>query len=328
MKNASGLFIWAATACRFIGEGPFGDERLRTLLDGGNSASATPEEHLNGIYITVLQNSIKPGFTQQDKERFYSMLRYVLGSVVVLFSPLSVDSLSRLLVAPKQKVDRLLKDLYAILDIPKELIRPLHLHHPSFRDFLLNKNRCRDSNFWVNEKQAHQTLADNCIRLMSTSLKQDICGLEAPGVLAADVESSRVERSLPPEAQYACLYWIQHLQKSSAQLHDNEQVHQFLQEHLLHWIEALSLTGKTSEGVHAIRSLESFAMVSYYASRYLSSCANYVSSGQRMSASSRLYPRRQTLPTLQPINYRESPPSDILFCSYICAEAELSSGKV
>jgi hypothetical protein len=46
---------------------------------------------------------------------------------------------------------QLLTDLHAILDISKDQIRPLRLHHPSFRDFLLEKERCRDLNFWVEE---------------------------------------------------------------------------------------------------------------------------------------------------------------------------------
>jgi hypothetical protein len=39
-------------------------------------------------------------------------------------------------------------------------------------------------------------------------------------------------------------------------------VHCFLQEHLLHWLEALGWMGKVPEGVHAITDLESFATVS------------------------------------------------------------------
>jgi hypothetical protein len=262
VQSASGLFIWAATACRFIREGLFADESLLTLLKGGASAAATPEEHLNGIYITVLQNSVQANFSKQDKERFYSMLRDVLGSVVALFSPLSVNSLSRLLITPKQKLNRMLKDLHAILDIPNNHTRPLHLHHPSFRDFLLNKNRCGDLNFWVDEKQAHQTLVNRCIQLMSTSLTEDICGVTLPSTLVTDVQHSRIDQCLPPEVRYACLYWVQHLQKSSAQLRDNDQVHQFLQVHLLHWLEALGWIRKTSEGIHAILSLEAQIPVS------------------------------------------------------------------
>ena len=161
----------------------------------------------------------------------------------------------------------MLKDLHAILNIPKDQIRPLCLHHPSFRDFLFDKDRCGNSNFWVDEKQAHRTLADNCIRLMSTSLKQDICHLGAPGVFVADVGRGRVEQYITPEIQYASLYWVQHLQKSGIQLHDNDQVHQFLQVHLLHWLEALSLIGKLSDGVNMVTALE-FMVVSGIANQH------------------------------------------------------------
>jgi hypothetical protein len=39
-------------------------------------------------------------------------------------------------------------------------------------------------------------------------------------------------------------------------------VHQFLQVHLLHWLEALSWMQKVSEGIYAITSLESIIAVS------------------------------------------------------------------
>ena len=97
---------------------------------------------------------------------------------------------------------------------------------------------------------------------MSSSLKQDICGLKTPGVLVTDVGRSRVEHSVSPELQYACLYWIQHLHKSGAQLHDKDYVHQFLEVHLLHWFEALGWMGNVSEGIHAIISLEGLIPVS------------------------------------------------------------------
>jgi hypothetical protein len=189
------------------------------------------------------------------------MLRFTLGSIVVLLSPLSTYSLNRLLDLPRRTVGQALHGLHTILDIPEDQTRPLRLHHPSFRNFLINKDRCGDSSFWVDEKQAHQILAERCIRLMSNSLKQDICGQEVSSTLVADVESSRIEQCLPPEIRYACLYWAQHLQQSGAQLCDEDQVHQFLQVHLLHWLEALSWIGKTSVGILAILYLEALIPV-------------------------------------------------------------------
>jgi hypothetical protein len=97
---------------------------------------------------------------------------------------------------------------------------------------------------------------------MSDKLERDICGLRVPGALARDVQGERIEQCLPAELQYACRFWVQHLRKSETKLLDNGQVHVFLQEQLLHWLEALSLMRKTSEGVLAIISLESLVVVS------------------------------------------------------------------
>jgi hypothetical protein len=268
VQSASGLFIWAATACRFIREGKrrFAATRLKTILRNDSNTPAAPEKHLDQIYLTVLQNSISAEFTDEEREEQCRMTREILGTVAILLSTLPAWSLSKLLQVADENVEQSLEDLHAILNIPVDPTQPLRLHHPSFRDFLLNKDRC-DANFWVDEKQAHQKLLDGCIRLMATSLKQDICGAGAPdmlaaGMLAADMERSQVEQSLPPELQYACLYWIQHLQKSGAQPSDNDQVHQFLQEHLLHWLEALGWMGKVPEGVHAIASIDLLIAVS------------------------------------------------------------------
>lgn len=270
VQNASGLFIWAATACRFIREGLFAEERISLLLERQMS-STSPEGHLNGIYTTVLSNSIHMNYTEQETQRFYTMLRDILGSLVVLFSPLSIESLSKLLLLSMRSIERSLNDLHAIINIPKEHKQPLRLHHPSFRDFLLNSAQCQDLNFWVNETQAHQRLAESCIQVMLKSLKENICDITIPGTLVGEVDSSQVQKCIPQEVQYACLYWVQHLQKSGSQLKDNDMVHQFLQKHLLHWLEALSWMQKLSEGILSVISLESTAVV-----RHSNTCFNLI----------------------------------------------------
>jgi hypothetical protein len=262
VHNASGLFIWAATACRYIREGKrYATKRLETILQSGASTTTGPEKHLDEIYTTVLQQSINPEYTNEEKGESYQMLRKVLGSVVILFSPLPIHSLSRMLYVTKEDIGLALVDLHSVLDIVKDQTCPIRLHHPSFRDFLLDKDRCRE--FWVDEKEAHQNLATRCIQLMSQTLKKDICEMHAPGSRASQVESSRIQKYLPPEVQYACLYWVQHLQRSGSQAYDGEETHRFLQAHLLHWFEALGWMGKTSEGIQAILSLEAYVPVSY-----------------------------------------------------------------
>jgi hypothetical protein len=108
---ACGLFIWAATACRFIREGRrFARKRLDTILKVSSSAIIAPEKHLNEIYLTVLKNSISLEFSEEEKEEAYNMLKHTLGSIVVLLSPLSASSLSRLLYLPKEVVDQTFED--------------------------------------------------------------------------------------------------------------------------------------------------------------------------------------------------------------------------
>ena len=290
VRSAGSLFIWAATACRFIREGQrLAADRLSLILkenpvnagaddsltdDSLTDGSATeslaiaPDEHLNRIYTTVLEHSVSK-YTKQERKKLYKAIRQTLGGIILLFSPLPALSLANLLNIPGESVFQTLDGLCSILDIPKDVSRPLRLHHPSFRDFLLDKDRC-GKHFCIDERQFHQALTGGCIQLMSQTLKKDVCELQAPGSQASQVESSRIQKCLPPEVQYACLYWVQHLQRGGSHVRDSEEAHKFLQAYLLHWLEALGWMGKTLEGIQAILSLEAYVQVSYLSIIYKS----------------------------------------------------------
>ena len=67
VQKAAGLFIWAATAYRFLYEGrPFHEQRLHLILQG-NANTTEPGAELNKIYITVLKNSLRPNYSEQEK---------------------------------------------------------------------------------------------------------------------------------------------------------------------------------------------------------------------------------------------------------------------
>ena len=276
IERADGLFIFAATVCRFIkGDGQcFPQDLLDLVIPDAGSGQLPKWERdvpsqaltweLDEMYTQVLQRSIDKIQGGQDRDRLLQTFKLVIGSLTILAEPLPAATLANLVQIRPEAVNLRIQHLHSVLNVPQNPDHPIRLLHPSFRDFLLDEQRCRDQSFRVDEKQAHRALADNCIRLMSNSLKQNVCGQEAPGTLVSDVKSSQIEQFLPREVRYACLYWIQHLQKSDAQLYDNDQVHQFLQVHLLHWLEALGWMGKTSEGILAILLLEAQIAVSVY----------------------------------------------------------------
>ena len=83
-----------------------------------------------------------------------------------------------------------------------------------------------------------------------------------------DVNPSDIEHHISPDVRYACLYWIDHVHKSAAKIQDGDEVHQFLQRHLLHWLEALGWLHKVSEGINAIISLQSLVDVRVPDQRY------------------------------------------------------------
>jgi hypothetical protein len=82
----------------------FIQRRLDMMLQGDKSVTAL-ENHLNEIYLTVLENSIQQNYTEQEKEDLYNTLGKILGSIFSLSSPLSADSLATLLRMPIQDVD-------------------------------------------------------------------------------------------------------------------------------------------------------------------------------------------------------------------------------
>jgi hypothetical protein len=128
---------------------------------------------------------------------------------------------------------------------------------------------------------------------MSTSLKKNICSAITPGTFATEMERSKVDEALPPEVQYVCLYWIQHLQKSGARLQDNERVHQFLQNHFLHWLEALGWMQKISEGIVQIINLEATTAVSNII--YLRISTQMLFLGLQLFRSTEIHSRYETI---------------------------------
>jgi ABC-type oligopeptide transport system ATPase subunit len=262
VEISGGLFIWASTACRYIREGRrLAARRISTLINGHCSGMG-PEKQLDQIYTTVLRATVEQDYSDEEKKELYGLLRDVLGSITILFSPLSVSSLSNLIPTSSSDITETLADLHTIFQIPDQMDRVIRSHHPTFRDFLFNQERCSDLNFWVDEKQAHKTMAENCIQLMSKVLKRDICGLQLPGTLLENIEPKLIKEKITPELEYACRYWVHHYRESGVVLRDGDKAHHFFEEFFLNWFECMALTGNGSEVPSIVRSYASLLSVS------------------------------------------------------------------
>ena len=265
-KKACGLFIYASTACRFVGDQCWDPEENLSIVLRDDYVGQSPTGGLDDMYVKILMRSIPPGSRDQQKQS--AQFRKIVGSIVVLFDSLSAGSLSRLLGIPEAVVHPRLHRLHSVLDIPIGQESPIRLIHPSFRDFLLDKERCSDLRFRVSEEAAHKDLFVSCLDLLSSTLRRDICNLRHPGTVASEVSNYLVETCIPLDVQYACRNWVYHLQKSNTVSCENGRVHGFFQHHFLHWLEALSFIGKMTDSIHLMRTLGVLLSVSNYGPSY------------------------------------------------------------
>jgi len=268
VRKADGLFIFAATVCRFIGSKNSSPQERLTFVLEDSMEDGSPTKHLDLMYTKILQYALKgEGDEPREHQRLLQRFRQIVGSIVILFEALTPTALATLLDLNQWKVEQILESLSSVLSYYSESedLR-IRLLHPSFRDFLLDERRCDDLQLRIDGGDAHGDLAMNCLQLLSKHLKQDICSLKLAGSLASDVDRGVVNDRLPQEVQYACLNWVDHLQRSNAKLCDGEslhdRVHTFFKEHFLHWLEALSLMKKLSDGVLMVKTSDSMLSVS------------------------------------------------------------------
>jgi hypothetical protein len=198
------LFIYAATVCRYIGtKGSNPKAYLEKVLQYQKATFS----QLDRTYLPVLDQLLVEQ-EEDEKEEWLHAFQDVVGSIVVLESPLSTSSLACLLRVPKEEVKCRLDSLHSVLSVPHNKNAPVRLLHLSFREFLVDPRKQGQSPFWVDEKNTHRKLASRCLELMSglSGLRQNMCNLSGPGVLRSEIDEGTVARNLSPDLQYACRY--------------------------------------------------------------------------------------------------------------------------
>lgn len=214
-------------------------------------------------YMPILQQVVDEG--NLDKDQAVGDFLDVLGPIITFADPLSVTSISKLLQISAEDISQRLILLHSVLSVPESPTAPVRPYHLSFRDFLVDRKNYNEP-FWVDEKQTHGLLASRCLHLLNEPgrLKQDICGQTSLGVQRSEVSDECIATAIPAETAYACRYWLHHTQHAGQSLVDNGLAHQFLQTHLLHWIEALSWLRSLSSIFSYMRTLKNCKNVSQY----------------------------------------------------------------
>jgi hypothetical protein len=249
--RAAPLFIFAATVCRFVADDNFDpDERLQEFLTNSSGSK------LDDTYRPVLKQLLVKD--KSDGEKLIAEFQKIIGVIILLANPLSLSSLAELLELQERNISIRLRSFHSVLTIPSDPNLPIQTFHASFYDYLLDEGTKIDteiSRFWVDKGEKHELIARQCLIVMGRYLKKNVCGLPSYGTSRADIDPDSIAKSLPPALQYACRYWVYHLAQSSLSAQIIDQILLFLEEHFLHWLEAMAISGIISECLNAMDTL-------------------------------------------------------------------------
>ncbi|OTA05306.1 NACHT domain WD40 repeat-containing protein [Trichoderma parareesei] len=263
VQMATPLFISAATVSRMLRNDQWPatpEQKVEHILE----FSTKGEGQVEDLYRSILAQ-IMSQIPVRARQRYIDDFQRIVGSVILLASPLSVVALATLLGIQENEIYKKLSSLSSVLDVQSR-DAPVKLFHLSYRDFLLEQdsfsklepeNPCRGLH--IEEVAAHAWLAGQCLQLLSMNLHNDVCNVQDPAVSRREVREEKIRHCLPPEMAYACLYWIHHVEAGKKGLQDGGPEHKFLETRMLNWVEALAWLERLNEGLEGIRTLKDMA---------------------------------------------------------------------
>ncbi|KAJ7108125.1 hypothetical protein C8R44DRAFT_884894 [Mycena epipterygia] len=250
---AGGLFIWASTAIKFIGEYDPG-YRLRVLFDSGHDL----EGEVDNLYTIALRNC-----APWNNKSFSQDAVSVLGSIVFSRVPLTAETIDELLSFGKGKSSEVLGYLGCVIQWSRDQPdQPARLLHASFSDYLTDPNRS-SSNPWAIISRIHsKALALRCLRVLNHELRFNICGLEDSRILNKDVEklSDSIAVHISPHLMYAAQFWTDHLQEADPDQETLSELKKLMENHFLYWLEVLSLREHISIATRSLNIARKYAL--------------------------------------------------------------------
>ncbi|KAG8932224.1 hypothetical protein FRC01_000090 [Tulasnella sp. 417] len=268
-ERAGILFIFAATAVKFIQSGKRRDpaRRLALLLESRASRRGPQHRDLDSLYTRVLECAMRANGEDgdEDDEQMRHDFRIVLGAIVLLRDPLSSKSLDSLLSLNDGTTRSVLAHLHSVLVVPESADSEIRMLHPSFHDFITSPERCPDRSLRVDPEDNHARLAGHCLRILLEELKHDPCNTGNLWLTNTEIPNlaDRLQESISPQLRYACRHFVTHLSHATS---DHkilaDLVVQFSNLQLLAWIENLSLLGEVDNSISSLRGLQDWYKVS------------------------------------------------------------------
>ena len=258
-ERAAGLFVYAVATIKFLDHGfnpP--NKQLDVILKAPEStvyegkAKFRPNTTLDSLYLSCFQSAFE-GMDSVDDEK----VRSVVGVVVLAMDPLPPSAIATLVNLETREVMDILQLIQSLLKLPEDPDCQVLSFHKSFPDFMIDPLRCPNERFHISPKPSHSKIALSCLKLMNSSLQQNLLSLP-DYALNMEVEGleTKVEDQISVALQYACRSWYSHLAEAGG---DTSAIvlalQTFLQEKFLAWLEVLSIIGFAKNAAVALETL-------------------------------------------------------------------------
>ncbi|KAK6518731.1 hypothetical protein TWF506_005869 [Arthrobotrys conoides] len=238
VEISSPLFIVASTICRLLDESYFGPkEQLKRILEYQSKHHISK---LGRTYLPVF-DQLLIGKDKDEKESVIEAVTNLLGAILVPKSPMSRRDVSQLLNIDEITLLHKLRPFHSVLHVPQDPTESIRPYHLSFQEFLLDPRTKDVTDFCIDTAKVHSNIVKWCVSFLNNTLKRNICSQEPSWDIHHEREEKKAAKAAAeytvPATRYACRFWMEHAIESGQPPIDNGQVHQFLEKHLLHWLE-------------------------------------------------------------------------------------------
>ncbi|PVF91747.1 hypothetical protein CPB86DRAFT_777625 [Serendipita vermifera] len=222
VTQSNGLFIWVSTArfeLELAADNPTQFEStLNTLLSRGTGGD------LDALYLGVLNRVLRG--------RLKDLICRVLATLAILYEPVSITSLGRLMNTNDEDLELVVKSMRSVFRV----VDTIEFLHPTFLEYL-------------NGIQGKE-LALSTLMTLQQHLKRDICQIDVSNLPFRDNKNiedmderlSALQRQ-SPSLFYSSQYWTLHVSQAIQDTSVIERLDLFLETKVLNLIELLSLMG-------------------------------------------------------------------------------------
>jgi hypothetical protein len=191
VRRSDGLFVYASTIVNLLQCSRLVPHEVLEMILSSRSKSGL-YTHLDELYVQVLNIAVDVK-TPALHDLVLGRLRTLLGVLLVLQRPVSVEELALLLELDKHILRSDLESISAVIVIPEDDVVPMvKVLHSSFVEFLQDVGRCTET-FFTDARASHDLLSVRTVKAMTSPRAR--------------------------EATYSAAFWKYHTERASLHTH-------------------------------------------------------------------------------------------------------------